>query len=358
MNKRKPITVGLSGGVDSAVTAALLKQQGYDVSAVFMQNWRSDDPHCTASEDLSDAQAVCDTLGIALDVLDLSATYWDKVFAACLDEFACGRTPNPDIWCNKYVKFDAFLAAITAQKDCRLATGHYARIVENDGQYELHKGVDGHKDQSYFLYALNQQQLSQSCFPLGDYEKTAVRTLAKQLHLPNASKKDSTGICFIGERRFKPFLQDFLKSKPGVILTSDGQEIGKHDGAIFYTLGQRKGLNIGGVKNQPEAPWYVVAKDNTTNTVTVAQEHNHPLLMRRTCSLEQLHWINDRHADNGNIQCMAKTRYRQADQACQVVFSGTEAQITFEEAQRAITPGQSVVLYRETQCLGGGIIKD
>ncbi len=356
-SKKPAITVGLSGGVDSAVTAALLKEAGFDVSAIFMQNWPSDDPQCTASADLSDAQSVADHLGISLSVLNLCDDYRQRVFDHCLDDFAAGNTPNPDVWCNKEIKFGVFLSHIQNTLQTPLATGHYAKIIQKGDCVELHKGADTNKDQSYFLYWLNQHQLSQAQFPLGDYDKPSIRQKAKELKLPNATKKDSTGICFIGERRFKPFLQSFLLAKPGIIRTDSGKAIGEHDGVIFYTLGQRKGLHIGGQKEASEAPWYVVHKDIKQNELIVAQEHNHPLIMRHHCYLKDVHWISG-NAPKLPLTCHGKTRYRQADQACQIDrLDGSLYRIDFDVSQRALTPGQSVVFYLGTQCLGGGIIQ-
>jgi len=350
------ITVGLSGGVDSAVTAALLKEAGYDVSAIFMQNWPSDDPQCTASVDLSDAQSVADHLNIPLSVINLCDEYRQRVFDHCLDDFAAGNTPNPDVWCNKEIKFGVFLEHILTQHQTSLATGHYATVKQIGDHYELHKGIDTNKDQSYFLYWLNQKQLSHAQFPLGNYEKPQIREIAKRLRLPNATKKDSTGICFIGERQFKPFLQNFLLAQPGVIRTPNEREIGQHDGVIFYTLGQRKGLNIGGRQGADDAPWYVVHKDLENNELIVAQEHDHPLIMRKECVLKDMHWISG-VTPNEPVICQAKTRYRQADQAATLTpLDNNSSHIRFEEPQRALTPGQSVVLYQGSQCLGGGII--
>src|SRR3990167_6058112 len=284
------VVVGLSGGVDSAVAAFLLKKQGYDVSGCYMQNWMAekDDPYCSAEKDMSDAKKVCDHLQIPFYLVNFSKEYWDNVFQYCLDEFVAGRTPNPDIWCNQFIKFDVFLKHALQLGADFLATGHYVRKVNN----QLLKAKDLNKDQSYFLYTLNQEKLSYVLFPLGELTKLRVRDIARKSGLLNANKKDSTGICFIGERKFKTFLQDFILAKPGVMKTPDGKIIGKHDGLMFYTLGQRKGLQIGGQKNADESPWYVVAKNILQNELIVAQGHNHPLLFSPQLTCEKLQWVS------------------------------------------------------------------
>ncbi|MCX7124747.1 MAG: tRNA 2-thiouridine(34) synthase MnmA [Gammaproteobacteria bacterium] len=366
------IIVGLSGGVDSAVTALLLKEQGYSVSGIYMQNWMAekDDPFCSAEADMTDAKKVCDHLDIPFQLVNFSKEYWDNVFQYCLDEFVAGRTPNPDIWCNQFIKFDAFLKhAINLGADY-LATGHYARITNNGGDareastaratsvvhFQLRKALDHNKDQSYFLYTLNQEKLSRVLFPLGELTKPQVREIAKKAGLLNAEKKDSTGICFIGERKFKNFLQDFILAKPGLMKTPEGKTIGKHDGLMFYTLGQRKGLQIGGQKNADEFPWYVVAKNIPENELIVGQGHNHPLLFSPQLTCEKLQWVSD-IAPNFK-KCTAKIRYRQTDQPCTLIQIDADIwQVDFDEPQRAITPGQSVVFYDGEICLGGGIIR-
>lgn len=352
------IIVGLSGGVDSAVTALLLKKQGHDVQGVFMQNWEvdNDDPYCRAEQDLTDAKAVADHIGIPFETVNFAKEYWDRVFQHCLDEFSAGRTPNPDVLCNREIKFKAFLHYTIDRGANYLATGHYAGITQNK-DYQLHKANDDNKDQSYFLYALGQEELSRSLFPLAKINKTEVRSIAKEAALPNFDKKDSTGLCFIGERKFKTFLNEFLLAKPGDIKTPEGKQLGKHDGLMFYTLGQRKGLNIGGQKDSEQDAWYVLDKDMDNNVLIAGQGHDHPLLYSTQLSGEKLHWISGKIPEVP-FECHAKTRYRQADQACCITtLDDHNFEVNFKQAQRAITPGQSVVFYRDDICLGGGIIK-
>ena len=355
---KKHIAVGLSGGVDSAVTALRLQQQGHHVCGVYMQNWesQSNDPYCTAEQDLSDAKAVADQLSIPFYTVNFSQAYWDEVFQLCLDEFAAGRTPNPDIWCNKSIKFDHLMQYIDTLGADYLATGHYAH-VSNHAPYQLHTCADSQKDQTYFLYTLQQAQLKRTLFPLSDLKKTEVRQLAQQHHLINHDKKDSTGICFIGERRFKTFLQEFLLAQPGEIQTIQGKCIGQHDGIMFYTLGQRKGLNIGGRQDSSESPWYVIDKDCDTNTLIVGQGHDHPRLFKTRLHCNDLHWISG-HPPSTSFHASAKIRYRQCAQACTVTLNqdATDAEVIFQDQQRAITPGQAIVFYRDNNCLGGGTI--
>jgi tRNA-specific 2-thiouridylase len=357
--KNKPfVIIGMSGGVDSSVAAYLLLQEGYRVEGLFMKNWEEDDSdaHCQASIDVKDAEAVCDTLGIPLHRVNFSNEYWDSVFEVFLQEYKAGRTPNPDILCNKEIKFKAFLDyAMTLGADF-IATGHYAKKVMIDGQAHLVKGADGNKDQSYFLYALNQKQIAATLFPLGELEKSTIRETAKQQGFLNHDKKDSTGICFIGEKRFKSFLQTYLPAKPGDIVTDKGECIGQHEGLMYYTMGQRKGVGIGGLQNFDESPWYVIDKDLVKNQLIVAQGKEHPALYHNALVAAQLHWINAPVAEGESIT--AKTRYRQADQHCTLHYQTDQsALILFEEPQRAITPGQSVVFYNDDVCLGGGIIE-
>jgi len=354
---KQTVVVGLSGGVDSAVSALLLKEQGYHVIGIFMQNWQADndDPYCTAEQDLSDARAVADHLGIPLQVINFSKAYWDHVFQYCLDEFKAGRTPNPDIWCNKEIKFKAFLDHALELGADFLATGHYVRKGEKDHRYQLLKGLDPQKDQSYFLYTLGQHELKHALFPVGEIEKVHVREIAKKNGLINFAKKDSTGICFIGERNFKDFLSEYLLDKPGDIKTPQGETIGRHDGLMFYTLGQCKGLHIGGRKAALESPWYVIRKELRTNTLVVAQEDQIDLLYHSSLTCHQLHWVYE--APHSPFNASAKIRYRQPDQTCHVSQRDESTwHVQFDEPQRAITPGQSIVFYQDDNCLGGATI--
>ncbi len=360
MNTTSPkhIIVGISGGVDSSVAAFLLKQAGHQVEGVYMKNWEGDDSdtHCPATKDMADAQAVCDQLTIPLHIVNFADQYWERVFAYFLKEYRAGRTPNPDILCNKEIKFKAFLEYAKQRGADAIATGHYVRSTSGSEGVKLLKGSDPLKDQSYFLYALNQSQLSQSVFPVGDLAKPEVRAIAKQLGLATYAKKDSTGICFIGERKFKTFLNEYLPAKPGIIETLEGDIIGTHDGLMFYTIGQRQGLAIGGKKNKAELPWYVAAKDLSRNVLTVVQGEQHPALYQSTLTAKQLHWIGT--PPDLSYPLKAKTRYRQPDQACTLVtLDASLCHVAFEQPQRAITPGQSIVFYQDDICLGGGIIE-
>ncbi len=349
----------MSGGVDSSVAALLLLEQGYQVEGLFMKNWEEDDTeaYCTATEDLADAQSVSDDLGIKLHTVNFSGEYWDRVFEYFLEEYRSGRTPNPDIMCNKEIKFKAFLEyAIDLGADF-IATGHYARIDRSGSSLKMLKGVDDNKDQTYFLYTLQQHQLEKSLFPIGELEKSKVRELAEKAGFDTASKKDSTGICFIGERKFTEFLQRFLPAQPGEIITPEGEVIGKHQGLMYYTLGQRQGLGIGGMKTASEEPWFVIDKDLKTNQLIAAQGHNHPLLLKLQLKASQLHWVSGKPPSN-TLKCKAKIRYRQAEQSCQVSIKNNECVVCFDEKQRAITPGQSIVFYDGDTCLGGGIIDE
>lgn len=357
--EKSNIFVGMSGGVDSSVAALLLKQQDYSVRGLFMKNWEGDDKddYCAAAEDLSDAQKVCDSLDIELQSVNFSDQYWDRVFEYFLQEYAAGRTPNPDILCNKEIKFKAFLDHAITQGADKIATGHYARIRFENGQYKLIKGVDNNKDQTYFLYTLGQQQLSKSLFPIGELEKPLVRQLAEDNNLITFDKKDSTGICFIGERDFKAFLQKYLPAQPGEMQTPEGQVVGKHDGLMYYTLGQRQGLGIGGLKDFSDTPWYVADKNLEKNILIVVQGKDHPLLHQSECYADDMHWVNGQ-APASSFRCAAKTRYRQQDAACLVEYNDeTESwYIQFEQPQWAITPGQAIVFYDGEECLGGGTI--
>ena len=362
MTKKLHIVVGMSGGVDSAVASLLLQQAGHKVTAVFMQNWQDQDQnqdkdqHCSAAKDYADATQVCKILNIPLLAVNFSKEYWQQVFEYFLNEYANFRTPNPDVLCNKEIKFKAFLSYANELGADYIATGHYVRIEFSNNKFCLLKGVDATKDQSYFLYLLNQDQLAKSLFPVGHLTKTRVREIAAAAHFPNQHKKDSTGICFIGERKFKAFLSEYLLAKPGVIITTDNKTIGEHDGLMFYTIGQRQGLKIGGQKNAAEAPWYVAAKDIKNNLLIVTQNRMHPLLSKTQLISKELHWISN-VAPKMPYSCAAKIRYRQLDQACTISQTNNEScSVEFKTPQWAITPGQSVVFYNNDECLGGGII--
>ncbi|MEZ5535819.1 MAG: tRNA 2-thiouridine(34) synthase MnmA [Thiolinea sp.] len=351
------VIVGMSGGVDSSVAALLLQQQGYQVEGLFMKNWEEDDTaeYCSASVDLKDAQSVADQLGIKLHTMNFASEYWDHVFTYFLAEYKAGRTPNPDIMCNKEIKFKAFLDFALDMGADYIATGHYARIEQRGDRYLMLKGVDNNKDQTYFLYTLQQHQLARSLFPVGHLPKDEVREIADQANFTTARKKDSTGICFIGERKFRDFLQRFLPAQPGEIVTPQGQVIGEHQGLMYYTLGQRQGLGIGGQKDLPEAPWFVIDKDLDKNRLIVAQGHQNDYLLKQSLSAGQLHWV-DGNPPAKDFSCAAKIRYRQTEEACRVQLSGDSATVCFDRPQRAITPGQSIVFYDQQICLGGGII--
>ena len=352
------IMLGLSGGVDSSVALCLLKNQGHDVEALFMKNWQDDDSadYCSSAVDLADAQAVCDHLKIPLHQVNFSEQYWQRVFEHFLSEYAAGRTPNPDILCNKEIKFRAFLDYAKALGADKIATGHYAQNVWHEEKWQLHKGIDNNKDQSYFLYTLNQAQLASSLFPVGALAKPDVRQLAMQANLPTFAKKDSTGICFIGERKFKDFLQRYLPAKPGLIKDLAGNNVGEHHGLMYYTLGQRQGLRIGGRQNASEAPWFVAAKNLVDNILIVVQGHDHPALYRSTLQAIDIHWIAGQPPREG-ISLSAKIRYRQVEQACTITsMDATSLQVSFAEPQWAVTPGQSIVFYDSTECLGGAVI--
>jgi tRNA-uridine 2-sulfurtransferase len=355
------VVVGLSGGVDSAVTAYLLKQQGYDVVGIFMKNWEDDDgdEYCSSNVDFVDAAAVADVLGIEIEHVNFAADYKDRVFAEFLREYSAGRTPNPDVLCNAEIKFKAFLDHAMRLGAEKIATGHYARVRQNPatGLFELLKGLDPTKDQSYFLHRLNQQQLSRTLFPVGELKKTEVRRIADEIGLPNARKKDSTGICFIGERPFREFLNRYIANAPGPIKDERGRVIAQHVGLSFYTLGQRQGLGIGGVKGRPEEPWFVARKDMDNNTLWVVQGHDHPWLLSNRLVADNTSWVAGTPPEPGALA--AKTRYRQADAACAVApESGSAFALDFDAAQWAVTPGQSAVLYRGEICLGGGVIRE
>ena len=372
---KKPATtrviVGMSGGVDSSVSAVLLQQAGFMVEGLFMKNWEEDDgtEYCTAMDDLADAQAVCDKIGIKLHTANFAMEYWDRVFEHFLAEYKAGRTPNPDILCNKEIKFKAFLDyALTLGADY-IATGHYTRrsinYKNNNGVEvaQLLRGLDNNKDQSYFLHAVGGDKIAKTLFPVGELEKPVVRQIAEEYDLITANKKDSTGICFIGERRFKDFLQQYLPAQKGDIVTDDGITIGTHDGLMYYTLGQRGGIGIGGVKDRVEAPWFVLAKDLDNNRLIVGQGHEHPMMLSNELHAYRLDWIDGLPPTaiftTDGLRCMAKSRYRQPDQACTVFAvnkDGSEVRVVFDNPQRAVTPGQSAVFYIDEICLGGGVI--
>ena len=355
------IVVGLSGGVDSAVSALLLKQQGFDVIGLFMKNWEDDDDdrYCSTRQDFIDAAAAADVVGIDFEAVNFAAEYKDRVFAEFLREYAAGRTPNPDVLCNAEIKFKAFLDHALALGAAHIATGHYARVREVDGRFELLRGLDAGKDQSYFLHRLNQHQLSNSVFPIGHLPKAEVRKIAATAGLPNHAKKDSTGICFIGERPFREFLQRYLPRKPGDMVTPDGRYMGQHEGLMYYTIGQRQGLGIGGTRAGGGEPWFVADKDLDRNELVVVQGHDHPQLLKHTLAAQDAAWISGEKPVQGTLG--AKTRYRQPDASCTLdADSDCEAStifaLHFDDAQWAITPGQSAVLYDGEVCLGGGVI--
>lgn len=351
------VIVGMSGGVDSSTAALLLKQQGYQVHGIFMQNWDDQDEHCTARQDYRDAAAVCKHLNIPLETVNFAREYWDRVFAHFLEEYSAGRTPNPDILCNKEIKFKAFLDYALAKGCDAIATGHYARTGKDANGVTLMRGLDNNKDQSYFLYTLGQRELSHTLFPVGDQDKQDVRELAQDCGLHVFSKKDSTGICFIGERKFNAFLAEYLPARPGHIVDLDGTHMGRHSGLMYYTMGQRQGLGIGGRQDASEEPWYVVEKRLDSNEVVVAQGHDHPLLYSDTLQAHSLHWCAG-SATAQQFHCSAKIRYRQQDQACTVTINGDDAlSVHFDQPVRAITPGQSVVFYDGENCLGGAVIQ-
>ena len=352
------VIVGMSGGVDSSVSALLLQQQGYQVEGLFMKNWDEDDgtDYCTAMDDLADAQAVCDKLGLKLHTANFAAEYWDNVFEHFLEEYKAGRTPNPDILCNREIKFKAFLDYARVLGADLIATGHYVRRGDIDGKAALLKGLDNNKDQSYFLHQVGSEELAQTLFPVGELEKPEVRRLAEEHDLITHDKKDSTGICFIGERRFTDFLKQYLPAQPGNIETPGGDVIGKHQGLMYHTIGQRQGLGIGGLKNYPEEPWFVAEKDLDRNVLVAVQGKQHDLLFSNWLSASELFWINGQ-APELPFQCRAKVRYRQSDQGCTIHATDTGYRIEFDEPQRAVTPGQSVVIYDGENCLGGGVIE-
>lgn len=356
--KKIRVIVGMSGGVDSSVAALTLLEQGHEVHGLFMFNWDDDDPaYCAAAQDFQDARGVCEDLGIPLHRADFSREYRECVFRHFLDGYAAGRTPNPDVLCNREIKFGAFLRYARRLGAERIATGHYARLCRDGGRVKLLKGVDTGKDQSYFLHAVEPAALASALFPLGGLEKRTVRRIALERGFANCAKPDSTGICFIGERPFGEFLARFLPARPGIIQTADGEPVGVHAGALLYTVGQRHGLGLGGRRGAGEAPWYVAATDIESNVVVVVQGHDHPLLRRRALIAAGLRWIAGK-PPAARFRCHARTRYRQADQACEVEILGDgRSLVRFERAQRALARGQYVVFYAGDECLGGGAIE-
>ncbi len=364
MGTKGRVVVGLSGGVDSAVSAYLLKHQGWDVTGIFMKNWEDDDDsdYCSSNIDFVDAAAVADVIGIEIEHVNFAAEYKDRVFAEFLREYQAGRTPNPDVLCNAEIKFKAFLDHAVRLGAEKIATGHYARVREQDGQYQLLKGLDPAKDQSYFLHRLNQAQLSRTLFPVGELKKTEVRRIAEEIGLPNAKKKDSTGICFIGERPFRDFLNRYISREPGPIKNERGRVLGQHVGLSFYTLGQRQGLGIGGVKDKKAArgggdhePWYVARKEVGANTLWVVQGHDHPWLQSLALDAADASWTAGTAPGAGVYA--AKTRYRQTDAPCTLAPAANgQFHLDFRDPQWAVTPGQSAVLYDGDRCLGGGVI--
>ena len=355
------VVVGMSGGVDSSVSAWLLKQQGYEVVGLFMKNWEDDDDseYCSSRQDWLDAVSVADLIGIDIEAVNFATEYKDRVFAEFLREYAAGRTPNPDVLCNAEIKFKAFLDHAMRLGAERIATGHYARVRETDAGWQLLRGLDPAKDQSYFLHRLNQAQLARTLFPVGELPKTEVRRIAAGIGLPNARKKDSTGICFIGERPFREFLNRYLPTRPGPMKTPDGRVVGEHIGLAFYTLGQRRGIGLGGSRDGSGQPWFVARKDVASNTLFVAQGHDHPWLLTRTLVAAGASWVAG-CAPDAAPGYGAKTRYRQADSACRIEYGSAAPAdgfaLSFEQPQWAVTPGQSAVLYDGDVCLGGGII--
>ena len=353
------VVVGMSGGVDSSVAALLLKRRGFDVVGLFMKNWEEedDDEYCSTRQDLVDCASVAEVIGIELEAVNFSAQYKERVFGAFLAEYSAGRTPNPDVLCNAEIKFKAFLDHAIALGAKHIATGHYARVRESAGRFELLKAADSAKDQSYFLHRLTQAQLARVVFPVGELRKTEVRRIAGEAGLHNSAKRGSTGICFIGERPFREFLNRYLPRKPGPMRTPEGRTVGEHIGLSFYTIGQRKGVGIGGMKDSAGEPWYVCAKDLANNELIVVQGRDHPLLLSRKLRAEDLAWVSGA-APQARSSYGAKTRYREADAACRIDRIGDEdLEVEFSAPQWAVTPGQSVVLYREEVCLGGGVIQ-
>jgi len=358
--RKTRVIVGLSGGVDSSVAAWMLKAQGFDVVGLFMKNWEDDDTdeYCTSREDLVDAASVADVIGVELEAVNFAAEYRERVFAQFLREYDAGRTPNPDVLCNSEIKFRAFLDHARTLGADHIATGHYARVRRDGSRVQLRKAADAAKDQSYFLHRLTQEQLAPVLFPLGETTKREVRAIARREGIPTWAKKDSTGICFIGERPFRDFLAKYLPRTPGPIETPDGTQVGRHDGLAYYTLGQRQGLRIGGTKAGEDLPWFVAGKDAARNALIAVQGHDHPALYRRTVEAQELHWIAGALPEPSTLDRVgAKTRYRMPDAMCRVeLLEDDSCSATFDAPQWAPTPGQYLVLYDGDVCLGGGVI--
>ena len=357
-NQNTRVIIGMSGGVDSSAAAHLLIEQGYQVEGLFMDNWDEDDVYCTAAQDYQDARRVAEHLGIPLHKANFAKEYKDRVFAYFLEEHKAGRTPNPDVLCNREVKFKAFLDYAMRLGADKIATGHYAQVLETEHGFEMHKGVDHNKDQTYFLQAIGQKELSRTLFPIGKIPKPEVRQIAEDAGLHNFDRKDSTGICFIGERDFVEFLEKYLPAQPGEIQTLDGQVIGQHQGLMYHTIGQRKGLGIGGLKDfESEEAWFVCGKDLEKNVLYAVQGTNHPALFSKELEAIDIHWVAG-HAPSASFSCTSKNRYRQSDQTCQVSVhaDGISASVKYDDPQRAVTPGQWVVFYDGSNCLGGGVI--
>ena len=356
VSSQERVIVGMSGGVDSSVAAYLLLQAGYDVHGLFMNNWEDDeDGYCQSAQDYQDALQVCEELGVPLHKVDFAEEYRERVFAYFLEEIEAGRTPNPDVLCNREIKFGTFREYASRLGARYIATGHYVRVDHSGSTARLLKGLDQSKDQSYFLNAVSAEALQDSLFPIGEMQKTEVRSIAREQGFDNFGKKDSTGICFIGERHFRSFLENYLPAKPGDIRDPDGELIGGHDGLMYYTLGQRQGLGIGGRKGRTESPWYVANKNLQSNTLTVVQGHDHPLLYSEGLRAIKSHWIGEQPENGAHLA--AKTRYRQKDQPCTIrIDAGGNFELHFDDAQRAVTPGQFAVIYDGEQCLGGGVI--
>ena len=353
------VIVGMSGGVDSSVAAFLLLESGYQVEGLFMKNWEEDDntKYCSAKTDLADAQSVCNKLGIKLHTANFASEYWDNVFSHFLQEYREGRTPNPDVLCNREIKFKAFLEHAAELGADFIATGHYVRKSQNSKETHLLKGLDKNKDQSCFLCEVSEACLEKTLFPLGELPKGEVRKIAKELDLSTHDKKDSTGICFIGERKFKDFLERYLPAQPGIITSREGEELGTHSGLMFYTYGQRQGLGIGGIRNKAETAWYVIDKNIETNVLIVGQGNEQDDLFSNQLIASKAHWINEQEPLLP-LNCFAKIRYRQNDQKCYVELTqGDRLKVSFDEPQRAVTPGQYIVFYQNDRCLGGAIIE-